>query len=69
MRYSADGLHDEFGGALTLLDHRKEAHHTLSGTVQQSVYCYCRKIILTDRKTSRGVLCLAAPRHTKRPQG
>lgn len=44
MRYSADGLHDEFGDAFTLLQHRKEEHHTPSGSVQQFVYCYCRRI-------------------------
>ncbi len=43
MRYSADGLHDEFGESFQLLRHEKEAHHTPSGTVQQFVYCYCRR--------------------------
>ncbi len=37
MRYSADGLHGEFGEAFTLLDHRKEEHHTPAGKVQQFV--------------------------------
>jgi ubiquinone/menaquinone biosynthesis C-methylase UbiE len=44
MRYNADGLHAEFGDSFQLLDHRKEAHHTPSGTVQQFVYCYCRRV-------------------------
>jgi SAM-dependent methyltransferase len=44
MRYSADELHAEFGESFSLLRHEKEAHHTPSGTVQQFVYCYCRKI-------------------------
>jgi ubiquinone/menaquinone biosynthesis C-methylase UbiE len=44
MRYRADELHDEFGEAFTLLEHRKEAHHTPSGMVQQFVYCYCRRV-------------------------
>jgi len=44
MRYDADGLHAEFGKSFSLLNHRKEAHHTPSGTVQQFVYCYCRRI-------------------------
>jgi len=44
MRYSADGLHGEFGEAFTLLQHRKESHHTPSGSVQQFVYCYCRRV-------------------------
>ena len=44
MRYSADGLHGEFGEAFTLMNHRKEAHQTPSGSVQQFVYCYCRRV-------------------------
>ena len=44
MRYRADELHDEFGEAFILLEHRKEEHHTPSGTVQQFVYCYCRRV-------------------------
>jgi ubiquinone/menaquinone biosynthesis C-methylase UbiE len=44
MRYRSDELHGEFGEAFTLLQHRKEAHHTPSGSVQQFVYCYCRRI-------------------------
>jgi SAM-dependent methyltransferase len=44
MRYRADELHAEFGESFSLLRHEKEAHHTPSGTVQQFVYCYCRKI-------------------------
>lgn len=44
MRYRADDLHDEFGEAFTLLNHQKEAHQTPFGTVQQFVYCYCRRI-------------------------
>jgi SAM-dependent methyltransferase len=43
MRYSADELHDQFGAAFQLLDHRQEEHHTPSGAVQQFVYCYCRR--------------------------
>lgn len=44
MRYRADELHTEFGDSFSLLSHRKEAHHTPSGTVQQFVYCYCRRV-------------------------
>lgn len=44
MRYSADELHDQFGAAFQLLDHREEKHHTPSGAVQQFVYCYCRRV-------------------------
>ena len=36
-------LHAQFGSPFTLLRHEKEAHHTPAGTVQQFVYCYCRK--------------------------
>jgi SAM-dependent methyltransferase len=44
MRYSEAGLHDQFGAPFTLVDHRREAHHTPGGAVQQFVYCYCRKV-------------------------
>jgi 2-polyprenyl-3-methyl-5-hydroxy-6-metoxy-1,4-benzoquinol methylase len=44
MRYRADELHDEFGESFSLLRSEKEAHHTPSGTVQQFVYCYCRRM-------------------------
>jgi ubiquinone/menaquinone biosynthesis C-methylase UbiE len=44
MRYRPDELHDQFGAAFRLLDHRREEHHTPSGAVQQFVYCYCRRI-------------------------
>lgn len=43
VRYSPDGLHAEFGAPFTLLRHEKEAHRTPFGTLQQFVYCYCRK--------------------------
>ena len=44
MRYQPDTLHAEFGDAFLLVEHEKEAHHTPSGSVQQFVYCYCRKV-------------------------
>jgi len=44
MRYRAQELHDEFGDAFTLMKHQKEEHHTPFGTVQQFVYCYCRRV-------------------------
>ncbi len=44
VRYSAEELHAEFGDRFSLLRHEKEAHNTPFGTVQQFVYCYCRKI-------------------------
>ena len=43
MRYRPETLHTEFGAAFQLIEHEKEAHLTPSGTVQQFVYCYCRK--------------------------
>jgi hypothetical protein len=43
MRYQPETLHAEFGDAFLLVEHEKEAHQTPSGTVQQFVYCYCRK--------------------------
>ena len=42
MRYSASGLHGEFGEAFTLVHHHKENHQTPMGHLQQFVYCYCR---------------------------
>ncbi|MDD4911891.1 MAG: class I SAM-dependent methyltransferase [Sideroxydans sp.] len=43
VRYKPESLHAEFGEAFLLVEHESEAHHTPSGTVQQFVYCYCRK--------------------------
>jgi SAM-dependent methyltransferase len=43
MRYSAPGLHAEFGEAFQLLGHERESHHTPAGREQQFVYCLCRK--------------------------
>jgi len=42
--YRAEELHAEFGESFALVQHEKEAHHTPVGTVQQFVYCYCRKL-------------------------
>lgn len=42
-RYRPEALHAEFGDAFLLISHEKESHHTPLGTVQQFVYCYCRK--------------------------
>lgn len=44
MRYSADGLHAEFGAPFALVQQVREAHHTPFGTVQQFIYCLCRKL-------------------------
>lgn len=43
MRYQPEALHAVFGDTFQLIEHEKEAHHTPFGTVQQFVYCYCRK--------------------------
>ncbi len=43
MRYSASGLHDEFGAPFELLGHEKETHHTPAGNEQKFVYCFCRR--------------------------
>jgi ubiquinone/menaquinone biosynthesis C-methylase UbiE len=43
MRYKPESLHAEFGEAFLLVQHENEEHHTPFGTVQQFVYCYCRK--------------------------
>jgi len=43
MRYKPESLHAEFGNAFLLVEHEKETHRTPSGTMQQFVYCYCRK--------------------------
>lgn len=44
MRYKPESLHAEFGHDFVLLKHEKESHHTPFGTVQQFIYCYCRKV-------------------------
>jgi len=43
IRYRPESLHAEFGDAFLLVEHKKEVHHTPSGSNQQFVYCYCRK--------------------------
>lgn len=43
MRYTADELHAEFGAPFTLLQQEREEHHTPFGTVQNFIYCLCRK--------------------------
>lgn len=44
VRYRPHELQHEFGGEFILLDHRKEAHHTPFGTVQQFTYCHFRRV-------------------------
>ncbi len=43
VRYSANGLHAQFGAPFTLLRHEREEHHTPAGVVQKFIYCMCRK--------------------------
>ena len=43
MKYQPETLHAEFGNSFLLVAHENEAHHTPFGTIQQFVYCYCRK--------------------------
>lgn len=45
MRYSAYALHAEFGEPFQLLGHERESHHTPTGSEQQFVYCFCRKLV------------------------
>jgi SAM-dependent methyltransferase len=42
-RYSAESLHQQFGGDFELVDSMKEIHQTPGGTEQSFVYCYCRR--------------------------
>ena len=41
-RYDAEALHDEFGAAFRLVEHRTELHQTPIGSTQQFTYCYCK---------------------------
>ncbi|MFZ5442601.1 MAG: class I SAM-dependent methyltransferase [Myxococcota bacterium] len=41
-RYSADGVHAEFGGEFRKVGELTELHQTPSGKQQEFVYCYCR---------------------------
>ena len=42
-RYDADSLHGEFGEEFNLIESSKELHTTPFGTIQQFLYCYCRR--------------------------
>jgi 2-polyprenyl-3-methyl-5-hydroxy-6-metoxy-1,4-benzoquinol methylase len=42
IRYGPEALHDEFGAAFRLVEHRSELHRTPAGATQQFTYCYCR---------------------------
>lgn len=41
MRYAAEELHAEFGGAFELREHLSESHLTPAGQLQEFVYCHC----------------------------
>src|SRR5688572_1585098 len=41
-RYSADGIHAQFGEEFRQVGSDEEVHQTPSGTEQEFVYCYCR---------------------------
>ena len=43
VRYSADGLHAQFGAPFTLLRHEREEHLTPAGAIQKFIYCMCRR--------------------------
>ncbi|MDQ9172458.1 class I SAM-dependent methyltransferase [Oxalobacteraceae bacterium R-40] len=42
VRYDANELHAQFGGAFELVSHEEENHCTPWGAMQQFVYCYCK---------------------------
>jgi 2-polyprenyl-3-methyl-5-hydroxy-6-metoxy-1,4-benzoquinol methylase len=43
VRYSAEGLHSEFGTDLQLVRSEHEDHHTPAGAEQSFIYCLCRR--------------------------
>jgi SAM-dependent methyltransferase len=43
VRYSAEGLHSEFGTDFRLIRSEHEDHHTPGGTEQSFLYCLCRR--------------------------
>ena len=44
VRYSPEAIHNEFGKDFTVVKDLLEEHRTPSGSIQEFVYCYCRKI-------------------------
>jgi SAM-dependent methyltransferase len=42
MRYSPEGIHDQFGGEFRKVGSDHEVHRTPWGSEQEFVYCYCR---------------------------
>jgi 2-polyprenyl-3-methyl-5-hydroxy-6-metoxy-1,4-benzoquinol methylase len=43
VRYSAEGLHSEFGTDFQLVGSEHEDHHTPAGAEQSFLYCLCRR--------------------------
>jgi len=43
VRYSAEGLHSEFGTDFQLVRSEHEDHHTPGGAEQSFLYCLCRR--------------------------
>jgi ubiquinone/menaquinone biosynthesis C-methylase UbiE len=41
-RYSAEGIHEQFGNEFQKVGGSTEVHHTPWGSEQEFVYCYCR---------------------------
>lgn len=48
VRYSAEGIHDEFGDEFRKVRGEEETHHTPWGAEQEFVYCYCRMPNMTE---------------------
>jgi ubiquinone/menaquinone biosynthesis C-methylase UbiE len=42
VRYTADGIHDQFGGQFVKVGSESETHQTPSGVEQEFVYCFCK---------------------------
>ena len=42
VRYSAEGIHGQFGSEFRKVGSESETHHTPWGSEQEFVYCYCR---------------------------
>jgi len=42
VRYTAEGIHDQFGGQFVKVGSESETHQTPSGVEQEFVYCFCK---------------------------
>jgi hypothetical protein len=42
VRYTPEGIHDQFGGQFLKVGSDSETHQTPWGSEQEFVYCYCR---------------------------